>query len=582
MASQSFLQQLKSKGYTDEQIQSLFSGFAPTQAKPKKSLADFAPLIGGLIGSVALPGLGTVLGGALGSAAGAGAKQLIKKEDVNFGEIAKEGALGLAGGVVGKGLGAGAKLLGAGSKTAAQTGGKNLASSLGLSLQKANVRPTVPVGPFAAEGEESIIRGLADLGLKGTPEQIRRQVPTVMRTLSSQIDDVLSKTNTTISKTSVKKSLNKALADSLEFDETIPGFATARDKFFNQLGKSGTKNLTAKELFDFKQKLGTQLKKAFDIQAKGGQLNPSQSTGLAIWESIDDILTKKVPAVKQLTLQQSTLFKASPGLKKAADEVFRLPIFGTAVPGASAAGKAVAGVAGRGLEAAGSRLGAQLDPLTQLGITGAGQGAVRPGLFSEEQPEEPMGMGFELPLEEAPQQQSMLSEQDLMEIIAIDIEASGGKNIKTIMQLAQQFNGSMQPELDADQKKQLRASETAINIVDQIESQLAGVGLSEGVVAGRTTGTIKNLLNTNEVRAYNALREGLLARLLRALGEVGTLSDGDIKRAEKLVPKVTDTQREAALKLQNLRELIGSQVEGVTSIGGGAGGQADILAQIGI
>lgn len=583
---------LKKKGYTDQQIAALFGSFGPRQApKPKKNVADYLPLIGGIAGSF-IPGAGTIIGGALGSAAGAALKQGVKKEQFNPGEILKEGAFGLAGGVAGKGLGAAAKLLGAGGKAATQgaaAGAKGGLSSLGLSLQKTAVKPTVALSPFAAEGEEGIIKGLTELGLKGTPEQIRRKLPSVMRSLSTQIDDVLGKANTTVSKASVKSSLDKALSNSIEFDKTIPGFASARDKFFNQLGKAGEKTMTAKELFSFKQSLGSQLKRAFDLQAKGGALSPAQHTGIALWESVDDIITKKVPAVKELTLKQSTLFKAAPGLKKAADEVVRMPIFGTPLPGVSAAGKTVAGATGRALSKAGDRLSsAAFGPVGMAAEKIGGQAFVRPGAFEQPQEqtmEDPMsalGLGGGEDLSQAPQQ-GLLSEQDLMELISMDLEASGGKNIDTIKEFYSMLGGGGgMGDLSAAQEKTLIGSDTASRIVDQIENELSQ--LPSGRIAGTGAKIAGKFGGSDLVKAYEDSRNSKALMLIKAIqGSAGNISDADRQAIVGSIPSTSDTPGERRAKLQSIRQLIQAYMQGATSIsGGGQGGAADILTQLGL
>ena len=58
--------------------------------------------------------------------------------------------------------------------------------------------------------------------------------------------------------------------------------------------------------------------------------------------------------------------------------------------------------------------------------------------------------------------------------------------------------------------------------------------------------------NVNAV-AYESLKEGLLAQLARATGEVGVLTDQDIQRARSLLPSFNDTKETAKAKISQLR-----------------------------
>lgn len=122
------VQAAKQAGYSDQEIQSYMATKQPAAQAPadkNKMLYDLLPLIGGIGGSF-IPGLGTIVGGALGSGAGALLKQGLEQQPIDLGEVAKEAALGGAGGVIGKGAGwLGGKVLGAGADALAQ-GGEDL------------------------------------------------------------------------------------------------------------------------------------------------------------------------------------------------------------------------------------------------------------------------------------------------------------------------------------------------------------------------------------------------------------------------------------------------------------------------
>lgn len=56
--------------------------------------------------------------------------------------------------------------------------------------------------------------------------------------------------------------------------------------------------------------------------------------------------------------------------------------------------------------------------------------------------------------------------------------------------------------------------------------------------------------------SLNALREATLSKIIRSLGEVGTLTDLDIKRASNAMPTINDTADVRTQKFQQLKELI--------------------------
>ena len=101
----------KQAGYSDQEINQYLAAkggaITPqTPAAPKEEGFDWTsllPIIGGIGGSF-IPGLGNIVGGALGAGAGTLLKGGIKG-DIDPKEIVKETALGGVGGVIGKGLG---------------------------------------------------------------------------------------------------------------------------------------------------------------------------------------------------------------------------------------------------------------------------------------------------------------------------------------------------------------------------------------------------------------------------------------------------------------------------------------------
>ena len=60
---------------------------------------------------------------------------------------------------------------------------------------------------------------------------------------------------------------------------------------------------------------------------------------------------------------------------------------------------------------------------------------------------------------------------------------------------------------------------------------------------------------------YMSFSEGTVVPLVRALGEVGNLSETEINKGLNLIPKVWDTERVARNKLNNLKTLMDNWIE---------------------
>jgi len=95
-----------------------------------------------------------------------------------------------------------------------------------------------------------------------------------------------------------------------------------------------------------------------------------------------------------------------------------------------------------------------------------------------------------------------------------------------------------------------------INTFKQILDELpVSTGLG-GIVQGALQFGMAKAKLSPKAAGYLAAREGLIAQLAKALGNVGTLSDLDIKRAEGLLPNLTDPQDVRDQKFKNLFRLL--------------------------
>lgn len=109
------------------------------------------------------------------------------------------------------------------------------------------------------------------------------------------------------------------------------------------------------------------------------------------------------------------------------------------------------------------------------------------------------------------------------------------------------------------------------NILGQVENLMVKVYPKDEDAVGRITGGSKRLFNSisqndPNVSTLMGLIGGTLSLTIRSMGEKGALSDGDVKRAIKLYPSITDSGKVAWQKINQLKMLIKQAKE--SKIGG--------------
>jgi hypothetical protein len=136
----------------------------------------------------------------------------------------------------------------------------------------------------------------------------------------------------------------------------------------------------------------------------------------------------------------------------------------------------------------------------------------------------------------------------------------GGDAIKSayeIQRQAQLDEHSMGESLRKERAK-LTDLEHSMYVLEKNYDQLFKQG--RGPIRGRSALLLSGITGGTlfpETADYEALRKGLIGPVARAIsGEVGVLTDRDIKRAEDMLPKVSDAPKVAERKLNNLKELV--------------------------
>lgn len=119
-------------------------------------------------------------------------------------------------------------------------------------------------------------------------------------------------------------------------------------------------------------------------------------------------------------------------------------------------------------------------------------------------------------------------------------------------------------------------------VLQQTRDMIKGIGLAKTALERATRGPELMLGATTQTNPDAALFkgfvEGTIGPLIRALGEKGALSEGDTKRALKLVPSLLDTEPIALQKVQQIEDIINAAGgKGKPSLGLGKGKKDDPL-----
>lgn len=359
-------QDLAEQSDARQQLANASSSFTnQSQQSKKKSgnwLTHLIPTLTGTGGAVAgaaagtaiLPGIGTVIGGILGGALGsAGGK---------VGENAAEGN-GLTQGVGGEALlgGLGGLIPGGKLISSAGRGGVNLLERGAASTAERAALPageqaiTGAVGDSADAGVNRIVRMgdelrsdargmnqagkifpsqterntasnvMDSVGLKGSARNQFRNIDAAIGNLNTKANAILeSNTGRTNALDVAQRFVQGAAGDT---EATRPAFQDAMNRLTDNLlnrADQQTGQLSAKDLYAFKQDVGNQLDSAWKKLQNGTTLSPSEKAYLSVWKNVDNEITQMAPEAKSLTRAQSILMESRPVLDKAQNPTTKL------------------------------------------------------------------------------------------------------------------------------------------------------------------------------------------------------------------------------------------------------------------
>lgn len=570
-----------------------------TQKKKGNVLTEALPIaggvVGGVVGSVFGPA-GTIAGGALGSAGGEAIRQKITGEK-NTKKIVTEGALGLAGGVAGKVIGTGARVVGkvAGkwiSNSAAKAVLKASPSAFGKAADAGIDLPQLFV-KYAPKLGNSIDDMVGKVGSKGG--RIQKMI--------TDAEAIIGKAARTTGK-GVKFTGEEVISALKEEMTNLSGKLgeetkiKALQKIITQAEKKYAKGITVLQarnlLRQANMKFGdTILKTTGDAVAEAAQKVEANTFRTLLREQFPEI-AGALDTEKELIILREALTGARNKLGSSAfklgriditrpgtiiDMVFEQPRVASAMTkvGSKLAGKPIlASIATGGnvaKESAETLLNNIKSNMFRKALKGtAGQTSVRalvgsPGEAPEEQTSE-LDKYFENALaEEEGTKGEAIPRENFAAAMMYDMATTGGKNLVKIKTLYDFMNP--QSSLPASVMTQIAGSKAAEGIVNELQESIDEVGLASTGVVARGSGFMRRVGAAigldPKMREYLALRDAVSSRLARALGEVGTLTDQDIKRATALIPQPEDSYEEASMKLSQLKKLITTSRSGLES-----------------
>ena len=493
---------------------------------------------GGVAGKSAAKS-GAILGGILG----------LTQPGADVGQRLVGGTGGaVVGGVVGKGL---EKLLGI-PKGAAQAG---------EALRKGVLRPKVPVSPKFAVQQSELTQAANKLGLKGSASNQAKQMANIYATGIKSLDDVLAKSKARFSAPSIVSGVAKRLEGEVILDE-----GTLANKAFNKwLGKLndlGVKS-SAKKLNALKFNLQSELKPVYSKLIKGNPLTEPETVKLAFRDAIDEAIKEKVKSAGPILDTLSTLHQLAPGLERATRATVGVPILGR-IPGVAGPVQSGQDLLGRILQGAGKVPTPSAQKLVGPALTiGMGAGGFQGGQAVA--PEEQLRSLVAPQIAGQLPEQGITTEQMQQVLLSPEISEKTKKNILAAYKLQP---GSQLTSAEKDKVNQANSALNLVNVLADNFAELQGLGLT---AKGGGLGRLQGLLGIGAAvtqageggaaaAAYKDTKDAFLSKLSRASGEKGVLTDKDIERISKALPRFTDSPETAARKIQTVRQIIGDAV----------------------
>ena len=112
-------------------------------------------------------------------------------------------------------------------------------------------------------------------------------------------------------------------------------------------------------------------------------------------------------------------------------------------------------------------------------------------------------------------------------------------------------------KLNATQQAQLAKLNSANSAIDELEGLFESAGGGKGPILGNLQSIAGDWGWDSNAKTYNDLAEGLVNQISAAIGKTDSLNtEGEVQRALKLIPQLTDDAQTAKNKLEELRRML--------------------------
>lgn len=413
---------------------------------------------------------------------------------------------------------------------------------------------TLKSDPFFLKNRDQLRQVAGEIGTSNTntATQNLSLVEDAFNKSQSQIDDILRNADT-IDENVLLDSLDNTLNQS-NWNPNSKAQNQRLNNWLQKLSETGGDPVAVNQL---KSELRSQLSPAFTKINKGNPLTANEEISMSVYRAIQDSLDNISPEIRQINSFQKSLYDLADefggvikGDKRAQ---FKLPV-GSNVPLPFSQEQARSGI-----QKTGSTLGNILSAPIRAGSQLTQQPTLRNILTSNavNQLSQTPNAPQETPLPAGPQVQPGMQTGDVLsQILTPEVLALGvisGEISPTAAKYLQSISGS-----SGEKQGEIATIENNLN---ELESQLQGIpaGIPGGLLslASNVPGAAPN------AKVFNATRQAFTGPIARVISqEVGVLTDRDVKRAQDILPGISDTPQERADKIAVLRRAIDNLKQG--------------------
>lgn len=584
---------------------------------PTMMQGNYAKGVVGTAGEILAPGAGSSIGAgaALGAASGYSDSQKGQELQGALKGAELGGAIATGGQLVGKIAGKLAKPAAqvAEEGTAAQG---NILQKAGKALQEDVAPIRVKPSVYGAGKEAAIKDTLVKNGITGNATEQYAKLQPVLSDLGDQIDSALTANPKMISRIDIAKDFENNLRATMRSGNIDKKAAkNMADSYISDVfdevhnGPMSDK-ISTKDLFDLKLKVNEDYQSVAKKIESGATLTPQEQVISQARQTLDDTIAKAHPDVKQLTVQQSHLYDAAPALARARDTVptMRLPT-GASLPkvltapiqsaedatgrGLVAMGDAAANVGQKIAPAAGVVQQVATDPLLRGASIGAansmtGQPLVQPDASGngEDQNVVPQTQQYGNGNDQNQQVHGGIVSPGVNTQITPtgDVSETPGKSTlnpyganpeviyreyQNALQAGDKSTAANLRTMYADEVKYQTANNPNNKLTASAAKDLGDISSSHQLVGEMNgyiqqfkdkMGPLKGIANAvnpydTDSQAFNA-QMSMVAQAVGKSLEGGKMTDKDVPKYEKMLPKMTDTPEVAQRKIQNVQKML--------------------------